>query len=105
MDVLKGSSKLQCIGGTSLSIRRLPPHLHIPAIMDTLSVAMLKPSSALEEATRALGSFINLGSDQDTLDIMNDLMFMRKTFSIKPTVAVFTAPKEKNLNTISEEDE
>ncbi|ETV95358.1 hypothetical protein H310_11247 [Aphanomyces invadans] len=73
--------------------------------MDTLSVTMLKPSSALEEATRALGSFISLGSDQDTLDIMQDLMFMRKTFSIKPTVAVFTAPKEKNLNTISEEEE
>ncbi|KAF0714243.1 Aste57867_3958 [Aphanomyces stellatus] len=73
--------------------------------MDTFSVSMLNPTAALDEATRALGSFINLGSDQDTMDIMNDLMFMKKTFSIKPSVMVFTAPKEKNLDSICEEEE
>ncbi|KAH9094536.1 hypothetical protein LEN26_018279 [Aphanomyces euteiches] len=100
---VKCDAEVMCV--TSLFFFYRASHISFCTIMDTLNVSLLKPSTALDEATRALGSFINLGSDQDTLDIMHELMFMKKTFSIKPTVAVFTGRNEKNLGTICEEEE
>ncbi|OQS07171.1 hypothetical protein THRCLA_20207 [Thraustotheca clavata] len=73
--------------------------------MDTLSFKMLQPSTSFHEAHRALSNFLAIGSDDDTLDIIQEMMFMKKSYSIKPTVALFTAPKDKVLTKVIEEDE
>ncbi|OQR90469.1 hypothetical protein ACHHYP_05497 [Achlya hypogyna] len=73
--------------------------------MDTLNLKMLQPATSFNEAHRALSNFLCIGSDEDTLDIIQEMMFMKKAFSIKPTVALFTAPKDKALTKVIEEDE